>query len=521
MPDTPPVPPLQLFLSYSHHDEDLCERFTVHLSQLKRDGLIAPWSDRLITAGKDWAGAIDENLNSAHIIVLLVSPDFLASDYCNDVEMDRALQRHQKGEARVVPLILKPADWQTSRFGRLHLQAIPKGAKPVIDWPTSDHGFEDAVLRLRLMIQEICNPAPLPVRVVRSVVSRHPWRWASGAAVAVALLVGGWLWSNSQRYFKEGADLLNVGRYQAARPWLEQARKWNPLSRAAGCGLLAADLDAARSDQVGFERQLNEATRRYPRCAYLKVLSGEHAYDLGKQRSTYDEALPYYQQALADYKEAIRLQPGLAEAYFDMGRVLDVMGDPDGALEPYQQAVKLSPGTAAYHNNLADLYFRREDYDSAIAEYGVVANSPLSALLAAKIYRLQDKLDPAAAREEDAIDCLKQLDTCLKEPDERRAEQTQDWVLDVSPSQQVRLVGLAEKQCYAELELAMTKFLQGDTSVAAPTVASTIGQSGHCHSRRQEIADALRWELHRLGSRIPRLTKASDAFETQFLNAPH
>jgi len=516
MPDTPPVPPLRLFLSYSHHDEDLCDRFTVHLSQLKREGLIAPWSDRLITAGKDWAGAIDENLNSAHIIVLLVSPDFLASDYINDIEMDRAMQRHQKGEAVVVPLILKPADWQTSRFARL--QAIPKNAKPVIDWPTPDHGFEDAVLRLRQMIREICNPAPLPVRVVRSVVSRHPWPWALGTVVAVALLVGGWLWSNSQRYFKQGADLLNVGRYQAARPWLEQARKWNPLSRAAGCGLLAADLDAARSDQVGFERRLDEATRQYPRCAYLKVLSGEHEYDLGKQQANYDESLPYYKQALSDYKDAAKLRPGLAEAYFDMGRVLDVMGDPDGALDPYLQAVKLSPGTPAYHNNLADLYFRREDYDKAIAEYGVVANLPLSALLAAKIYRLQNKLDLAAAREEDAIACLKQLDICLKEPDEQRAEQTQDWVLDISPTREVRLVGPAEKQCYAELELAVTKFLQDDDSLATQTVPSTIGHSGLCHSRRQELTDILKWELRRLGNEVPQFTNASDAFVSKFLN---
>ena len=96
MPETSLVPPLRVFLSYSHRDEELCERFLVHLSQLKREGLIAPWSDRLIAAGTDWAGAIDENLNSAHVIILLVSPDFLASDYCNDVEMDRAMERDQK-----------------------------------------------------------------------------------------------------------------------------------------------------------------------------------------------------------------------------------------------------------------------------------------------------------------------------------------------------------------------------------------------------------------------------------------
>ena len=90
MANSRPAPPLRVFLSYSHHDEALCERFLIHLRQLHRQGLIAPWHDRCITAGADWAGAIDENLNSAQIIILLVSPDFLASDYCYGVEMRRA-----------------------------------------------------------------------------------------------------------------------------------------------------------------------------------------------------------------------------------------------------------------------------------------------------------------------------------------------------------------------------------------------------------------------------------------------
>jgi hypothetical protein len=123
-----PVPPLRVFLSYSHKDQELCERFLVHLSELRRQGLIEPWHDRRITAGAEWAGAIDEHLNSAHIIVLLVSADFLASDYCNDVEMTRALERRGKGEALVVPVILEPCDWETSRFAGF--RRCPRTANP-------------------------------------------------------------------------------------------------------------------------------------------------------------------------------------------------------------------------------------------------------------------------------------------------------------------------------------------------------------------------------------------------------
>lgn len=506
MDEARPVPPLRIFVSYSHKDDKMCERFLDHLSELKREGLIAPWSDRLITPGSEWAGAIDENLNSAHIIVLLVSPDFLASDYSNDVEMDRAMERHQKGEAQVVPLILKPCDWKTSRFAKL--QAIPARGKPVVDWRTRDHGFEDAVSRLRRMIHDICTPPPLPIRVVRSAVGRHPWRWSIGTAVAVALLAGSWLWSKSSGYLKQGTDLLNVGRYQAALPYFQQARKWNPFSRAAGCGSAAVELDAARSHQVTFEQRLGEAARQFPHCAYLKVLSGDFKYANGDR-----------QGAFADYQEAVKREPRLAEAYFDMGRILDVEGSPDEALEPYKKAAELSKTTPAYHNNLADLYFRRQEYDKAIEEYGKVANFPFSALQAAKIYRLQQNLDDASGREEDAIRCLKDLAQCLPETDQQQAEQTQAWAFDVSPTQQVRLTQVEEKQCYAELESALTEYLKGNEGVAATTVPAAIGGVGKCHSRRRELSNILKWELRRLGSEVSKFTNASDAFATRYLDS--
>jgi len=492
MPEALPTPPLRIFISYSHQDDELCKQFLDHLSQLEREGLIAPWSDQHLTAGEDWAGAINENLNSAHVVILLVSRGFLASKYCNDVEMDRAIERDQKGETRVVPLILRPCDWKTSRFSRL--QALPKGGKPIVDWRTRDHGFLDAVEGLRRLIQEICNPAPAPVRAVQTTMRRNPWRWAGASILAAMLLAGWWLSSSSRHYLKQGTDLLNVGRYADARGALEKAKRLNPLSGAAACGLEAVELDAMRSNQVRFERRLGEAKNAYPRCAYVKMLSGDQKYSAKDLKG-----------ALTEYQGAVRREPQLAEAYFDMGRILDVEGDPDGALKPYQKAAELSPGTSAYHNNLADLYFRREDYDKAIEEYGQVANFPFAALQAAKIYRLQNKLDDAGGREEDAI-------RWLQDPSVQRDEQAQAWALDVSATQQVRLSVLEEKQCYAELELAMTKFLLGVESRAASAVPTVLGESGKCHSRLRELTDILRWELRRLGNEAPQLTKGCEGF---------
>jgi tetratricopeptide (TPR) repeat protein len=494
MPEPRLVPPLRVFLSYSHRDEELCERFLVHLSQLKRDGLIEAWSDRRITAGTDWAGAIDEHLNSAHIIILLVSPDFLASDYCNDIEMTRALERSQRDEARVVSVILKPCDWETSRFARL--QALPKGGKPVVDWKTNDHGFVDAVKGLRRSIVELCGPGPVRVQVLQTAIRRHPWLWVGGLVFAAALLVCWWLWSNSQRHLNRATDLLNVGLYSEAQPALQRAKQLNPFSRAAGCGLEAIEIAAMRSNRAQFEQRLNEANREYPRCAYLKVLTGDQKYRAGDREG-----------ALAAYQEAVKQEPQLAEAYFNMGRILDLEGDPDSALKQYQKAAQLSPGTSRYHNNLASLYFRLGDYDKAIEEYGQVAKFPLSALEASRIYRLQGKLDDALGREEDAI-------RWLKEPSVQLAEERNAWAFDVNPTQQVRLGPIKEKECYAELELAVTMYLQGDEDKAANAVSAAFGK---CSSRQHELKDILRWELHRLGSEVPGLTQRSDKFVGRFL----
>jgi hypothetical protein len=136
-----------LFFSYSHADEQLRDRLEVHLAMLKREGLIATWHDRRITPGVPIDRSISDKLEAAEIILLLVSPDFLASDYCYDVEMTRALERHKSGEAAVIPIILRPCDWHGAPFGRL--KALPTDGKPVTKWADADDAFLDIVRGLR------------------------------------------------------------------------------------------------------------------------------------------------------------------------------------------------------------------------------------------------------------------------------------------------------------------------------------------------------------------------------------
>jgi tetratricopeptide (TPR) repeat protein len=139
--------PAQLFYSYSHKDENLRDQLARHLSALTREKLISGWHDREMTAGTKWKGEIDDHLKAARIILLLVSSDFLASDYCNDVELKCALERDKNGEARVIPVILRPCDWQYSAFS--HLQALPKNAKPVTRWSNRDEAWLNVVEGIR------------------------------------------------------------------------------------------------------------------------------------------------------------------------------------------------------------------------------------------------------------------------------------------------------------------------------------------------------------------------------------
>jgi len=118
-----------VFFSYSHADKAHRDQLEKHLSVLKREGVIETWHDRLVDAGEDFAEEIDEHINSDDIILLLVSPDFLASDYCYEIEMKRAMERHKNKKAIVMPVILRACDWKNAPFGKL--KALPEDGKPV------------------------------------------------------------------------------------------------------------------------------------------------------------------------------------------------------------------------------------------------------------------------------------------------------------------------------------------------------------------------------------------------------
>src|SRR5450759_1885752 len=147
--------PVTVFLAYAHEDEPLRKELEKHLSLLQRQGLVSTWQDRHIMAGTDWAREIDEHLKSASIILLLISADFLASDYCYGVEMQRALDRDKASQARVIPIIVRPVNWKGAPFA--HLQVLPTDARAITAWNNRDEAWTDVANGIRKVLEGLLN----------------------------------------------------------------------------------------------------------------------------------------------------------------------------------------------------------------------------------------------------------------------------------------------------------------------------------------------------------------------------
>jgi hypothetical protein len=144
---------LSLFFSYSHADELLRAELAKHLTPLKRSGLITTWYDREITAGGSLDATIMNHLEEADIVLLLVSADFIHSEYCYSREMNRALERHAHGSCVVIPVILRACDWQSTPLGKI--LATPRDGMPVVQWQDRDEAFLDVAQSIRKAVEQM------------------------------------------------------------------------------------------------------------------------------------------------------------------------------------------------------------------------------------------------------------------------------------------------------------------------------------------------------------------------------
>lgn len=148
-PDTP----VNIFYSYTRSDEKMLVEFDEHLSELKNNAPVEIFWDHDLEAGVEWHPEIKDELKNADMILLLVSPGFLASRYCRQVELPAALELHDCGLTNAVPVILCPCAWQETGLGRL--QAIPRGGKPVTEWADRNAAWGEAARAITSLVSRI------------------------------------------------------------------------------------------------------------------------------------------------------------------------------------------------------------------------------------------------------------------------------------------------------------------------------------------------------------------------------
>lgn len=141
---------LNFFLSYAHEDEAMKTQLDKNLIMLKRSEKINVWQDRQILAGTEWNDTIAKELAAADIILLLISVDFNNSQFIWEKELKIAMDRHEKNEARVIPVILRPCEWSEMPYAKL--QALPTGAKPISSFEDTDTAYTDVAKGIRMVV---------------------------------------------------------------------------------------------------------------------------------------------------------------------------------------------------------------------------------------------------------------------------------------------------------------------------------------------------------------------------------
>jgi len=147
--------PVRIFCCYAREDQPLLLHFKTQIAALQQAGLVTLWADTDINAGGEWEKEIHSHLDTADIVLLFVSPDFMASNYCYGIEMQKALERHKRREARVIPIILRPVHWEEAPFSKL--QVLPTNATPVTNkkWRDLDDAFLDVVNGILSIIETL------------------------------------------------------------------------------------------------------------------------------------------------------------------------------------------------------------------------------------------------------------------------------------------------------------------------------------------------------------------------------
>ncbi len=366
-----PVSPkaIQIFYSYATEDEEWQKKLEKQLSVLKQDGFVSHWHHGLIGAGNEQQMEIDEHLNTATIFLLLISPDFMSSDHCMNVEVKKAFERYEKKEAHVIPVILRPIAWKKGKLNKL--QPLPRNGKPVSKWEDP----EDALFHVAEEVSRVIGNF-----VVREWLNHgstlYETKFYEEALKAFenALKYDS---SNAEAYNRMGDTYYARHNDDEALKAYESARKYNPRGTWAWYGIGNVYLRQKNYESALYAFQqvttiepnnawsawawYEQGTihRRFNRPsealdAYQKAITiGNKTGDLARfhrDKGTLHEELEQYTEALAEAEKDLSLDPEFISSYRGKAHALNMLGRFDKALEVCEEAIRRKPDYPNIHN---------------------------------------------------------------------------------------------------------------------------------------------------------------------------
>lgn len=319
---------MNVFYSYAHEDAGYRQELEKSLVSLERQGLISGWSDQALLPGSDWLGEILARLEAADVILFLVSRDLISSEFIWDVELRRALERRTQRRAIVIPVIVRPADWQHTVLGSL--QAVPRGGRAVTEWENQDAAWVAVAEDIRRLVQPHRDGRTAP-----------PQR--AGAATTQMLVA-------------QAEGLLWIGRREDALATLDAAIATEPLDR---------ETFAARARALMLRGRNGEALAAFD--AILRENATDVVALIGRAQT--QAALGRHPAALADLDRALKLDERQPYARYVRGFVLEASRQPDKAKKEYDRALKQDPNHVQSLIFRGYLQYRQGRHEKALSDF--------------------------------------------------------------------------------------------------------------------------------------------------------
>lgn len=488
---TKPPYAARVFISYAHDDGAHLAALHTHLDSLRREGWIDTWDDRQIPAGVDWEKAIYAKLNEADIILLLISANFIASNFCYEKELQRALERlvDSTDRAVVIPVILSSCDWEAQNFARL--QALPCPSKGIDskDWNSADQYYTAVAKGLRERLRTLRDvDQSWEARTWGRLRDPRWWQqpriWGKALAVVLILAIGWHLQSSLTDELDLAVQDMRTGHYADADQKANHACQ-GLYTFWPNCHALQDKLEKLRTLHTMpdghalalFETQVAHMEAAHPADpdwqflhAALRLRTPEVAADKEQARDAVEKILQAIKQAGAVYPEA----------QFYLGTLYLSAGQYEHARALLDLAVRGNSQSPVYRSARAYAWMRQGQLGKADADYQMIAANATQAQLdwAALLWHgpssrpEAERLKQAQAQLHAAQTRLRQAATDHRPPSDDKSAYAYDalpWLYDLGPEQNPLILhSWAEKRCMADWLMASTKILAGAERQSPP-----------------------------------------------------